>query len=212
MIKYTEDKLKPAIEAILFTMGQAVSIRTIAEALEITGDMVISAVTGLQEDYEREDRGFHIIRLDDSYQMCTKGEYYDALIRIASQPVKLVLTEVMLEVLSIIAYKQPATRSEIERIRGVSSDHAINRLIEYGLIEEAGRLEAPGRPIVFRTTEEFLRRFGLSSVRDLPAIDESLMAEAATEVYRSEGFAMDGQYMMSFPASGDESEPVIVET
>ena len=103
--------------------------------------------------------------------MCTKKELYEYLIRVAKQPKRYVLTDVMLETLSIVAYKQPVTRLEIEKIRGVKSDHAVNKLVEYGLIEEVGRLDAPGRPLQFGTTEEFFRRFDLQSLDELPTID-----------------------------------------
>ena len=110
------------------------------------------------------------MELEDSYQMCTKKEMYEYLIQIAKQPRRYHLTDVVLETLSIIAYKQPVTRLEIEKIRGVKSDHAVNKLIEYDLIAEVGRLDAPGRPILFGTTEEFLRRFSVQSVDELPKI------------------------------------------
>ena len=118
--------------------------------------------------------------------MCTKPEMYEYLVRIAKQPKRHVLTDVMLETLSIVAYKQPVTRIEIEKIRGVKSDHAINKLIEYDLICEVGRLDAPGRPLLFGTTEEFLRRFSVQSLDELPSIDtermETFKEEAEDEV------------------------------
>ena len=139
----------------------------------------------LCEDYESQERGIRIIRLEDRYQLATKKELYPVLIRMARQPQKISLTDVVLETLSIIAYKQPVTRIEIERIRGVKCDHAINRLIEYGLIREVGRLDAPGRPILFGTTEEFLRHFGTDSLDELPRINpvkvEDFKAEAEEE-------------------------------
>ena len=106
--------------------------------------------------YDEEDRGVHIIELDGAFQMCTKPELYDYLVKIAHTPKKHVLTDVLLETLSIIAYKQPITRLEIEKIRGVSCSHAVNKLVEYGLICEAGRLDAPGRPITFATISPLL--------------------------------------------------------
>ena len=119
-------------------------------------------------------------------QLCTKKEFYPFLIRIAATPRKQVLTEVMLETLSIIAYKQPVTKGDIERIRGVKSDFGVNKLLEYGLIEEVGRLDAPGRPVLFATSEEFLRRFGMSSTDKLPHMDEeqieTIKEEAEEEI------------------------------
>ena len=106
--------------------------------------------------------------------MCTKQEYYDYLVNIAMQPKKAVLTDVMMETLSIIAYKQPVTKQEIDKIRGVKSDHAVNKLVEYNLVQELGRLDAPGRPIVFGTTEEFRRRFHRKSAGDQSGQDGGL--------------------------------------
>ena len=114
--------------------------------------------------------------------MCTKARFYENLIRVASAPKKNVLTEVTLETLSIIAYKQPVTKLEIEKIRGVKSDHAVNRLIEYNLVQEIGRLDAPGRPALFATTEEFLRRFGIGGKENLPDIDPVRQEEIKNEV------------------------------
>ena len=191
MINHSDEKHKAAIEAVLFTMGRSVEGRTIADALEISESEVQELAEQMARDYEREDRGIRLLFLDSAYQLCTKAEYYETLIRIAKRPAKPVLTEVVLEVLSIIAYKQPVTKGEIERIRGVQSDYAVNRLLEYGLIEEVGRLDAPGRPMLFATTEEFLRQFGISSTRELPAIDdetfESARDEAEKAVYGETG-------------------------
>lgn len=174
------------IEAILFAMGESVEVQRIAKAIEQSTEITRKIIRNMMDKYEEEDRGIRIIELEDSFQMCTKKEMYEYLIRIAKQPKKYVLTDVVLETLSIIAYKQPVTRLEIERIRGVKSDHAVNKLIEYDLIGEVGRLDAPGRPILFGTTEEFLRRFGVQSVTELPDINqekvEDFKAEAEEEI------------------------------
>lgn len=170
------------IEAILFTMGESVEASRIAKAIELSTDATKKIIRSMMAKYEEEDRGIRIIELGDSFQMCTKKEAYEYLIRIAKQPRKYVLTDVVLETLSIIAYKQPVTKLEIERIRGVKSDHAVNKLIEYDLIMELGRLDAPGRPILFGTTEEFLRRFGVQSVEDLPLINPEKMEDFRAEV------------------------------
>ena len=180
------EEMKCAIEAILFAMGGSVPLSQIAKALNESTEHVKSAVQELMENYDRERRGIQIIELEQSYQMCTRKDYYPWLIQIAAHPVKPVLTEVMLETLSIIAYKQPVTRAEIEKIRGVKCDHAVNKLIEYNLIQELGRLDAPGRPILFGTTEEFLRSFGVQGIEELPAPDpvkvEDFKAEAIEEI------------------------------
>lgn len=181
-----ERKMEAAIEAILFTMGDAVEAEQIAKALELNVETTRELLRSMMEKYQREERGIQIIELEDSFQLCTKKEYYEYLIQIARQPKKLMLTDVALETLSIVAYKQPITKLEIEKIRGVKCDHAINRLVEYNLIKELGRLDAPGRPILFGTTEEFLRNFGVQSLDDLPAINpvqvEDFKAEAEEEV------------------------------
>lgn len=179
-------KAEAAIEAILFTMGDAVELSLIAKALEQDVPTTEELLHRMMERFREEDRGLQIIELDGSYQMCTKKEYCEYLIRLAMQPRKPVLTDVMLETLSIIAYRQPVTKAEIEKIRGVKSDHAVNRLVEYNLVKELGRLDAPGRPILFGTTEEFLRTFGVQTLEDLPVPDpvqmEDFKAEAEEEI------------------------------
>lgn len=174
------------IEAILFAMGDSVELGKIAAAIEHDENTTRKMIHQMMDKYEAEDRGIRIVELDGAYQMCTKTELYDYLIRIAKQPKKFILTDVQLETLSIIAYKQPVTKLEIEKIRGVKSDHAVNKLVEYGLACEVGRLDAPGKPILFGTTEEFLRRFSVQSVDDLPSLDveqvETLKSEAEEEI------------------------------
>lgn len=175
------EQYEAAVEAILFAMGESVELSKIASALEISEREAELIIQNLMDRYKNENCGLQIIELDRSYQMCTKVDQYEYLIRIAKQPKRHVLTDVMLETLSIVAYKQPVTRVEIEKIRGVSCEHAINRLVEYNLIREIGRLDAPGRPILFGTTEEFLRSFGVQSVDDLPVLDPEQVEEFKTE-------------------------------
>ena len=165
------DRLQAAVEAILFTMGESVEVAKIASAIGHDEETTRKLIRGMMDRYDKEDRGIRIIELEDSFQLCTKKEMYEYLIRVARQPRRYTLTEVLLETLSIVAYKQPVTRLEIEKIRGVKSDHAVNKLVEYGLVEEKGRLEAPGRPLLFGTTEEFLRRFSLQSLDELPSVN-----------------------------------------
>ncbi len=162
-----------SIEAILFAMGKAVEISHIANAIDLPASETKEIIEQMQEEYEHQNRGIQIIFLESKVQLCTRKDYYDCLIKIATQPKKQVLTEVLLETLSIIAYKQPVTKADIERIRGVKSDFSVNKLLEYGLIEEIGRLDTPGRPMLFATSEEFLRQFGLSESTDLPVLDET---------------------------------------
>ncbi len=175
------NQLKSAIEGILFTFGEPVEASAIAKALEIEKSQAVALITELQTQWEAEGRGVRILELDGAYQMCTATELYDVLIRIAKQPKKNVLTDVLLETLSIIAYKQPITKAEIEKIRGVSCDHVVSKLVEYSLIEEVGRLDAPGRPMLFGTTAEFLRSFGVSSIDELPAPTQELLEEFKEE-------------------------------
>lgn len=179
-------KLEAAIEAILFTMGESVEIGKLAAAIDHDEDTTRKLIHNMMDKYEKEDRGIKIIELEDSFQMCTKSDMYEYLIKVAKQPRKYVLTDVQLETLSIVAYKQPITKIEIEKIRGVKSDHAVNKLVEYNLVCELGRLDAPGRPILFGTTEEFLRRFSVHSLDELPSLNaeqmESFKSEAEEEV------------------------------
>lgn len=180
------NKLESAIEAILFTMGDSVELGKIASAIEHDEETTRKIVHQMMDKYQAEDRGIQIVELEDSFQLCTKKQNYDYLIRIAKQPRRYVLTDVLLETLSIIAYKQPVTKLEVEKIRGVKSDHAVNKLVEYNLACEVGRLDAPGKPILFGTTEEFLRRFSIQSVDDLPVLNpeqvEHFKSEAEEEV------------------------------
>lgn len=164
-------ELEAVIEAILFTMGEAVEVSRIAAAVEHDEDTVRRVIRNMMDRYD-ETRGIQIIELDGSFQLCTKPDMYEHIIKVAHIPKKHVLTDVLLETLSIIAYKQPITRLEIEKIRGVKCDYAVNQLIEYNLIGEAGRLDAPGRPILLATTEEFLRYFGIESLEDLPILNQ----------------------------------------
>lgn len=172
---------KAQIEAILFTMGRAVPLADIAAAIGHDVETTRKLVHSLMDDYQQGKRGIQIVELEDAFQMCTEPACYEAIIRLSGQAAKPVLTDAMLEALSIIAYKQPVTRAMVEKIRGVNSDHVINRLVEYGLVEEVGRLDAPGRPILFGTTEEFLRTFGLHSKEELPQIDAASMEEMRQE-------------------------------
>ncbi len=180
------EEYEAAVEAILFAMGDSVELSRIAAALGISEADAKRIIQSLSDRYSASSSGLQIIELGGSYQMCTKVSQYEYLIRIAKQPKRHVLTDVLLETLSIVAYKQPVTRVEIEKIRGVSCEHAINRLVEYNLIREVGRLDAPGRPILFGTTEEFLRCFGVQSTDDLPTLDaeqvEEFKQEAQEEV------------------------------
>ena len=182
----TVEHTKAAIEAVLFAMGDSMELSKIAKAIGHDTETTRKVLQNMMDDYQKEDRGIRIIELENAYQLCTKQEYYEYLVNIALQPKKAVLSDVMMETLSIIAYKQPVTKIEIEKIRGVKSDHAVNKLIEYNLVQEVGRLDAPGRPILLGTTEEFLRNFGVDSTDNLPTINpvklEDFKAEAEEEI------------------------------
>jgi len=163
-------KTEAAIEAILFSMGEAVSIKELSNVLEIDDKTLEKIISNMMDKYDDEGRGIRLVRLENSYQLCTKNEHYDVLSKVVNMPKKHNLTDSLMETLSIIAYKQPVTRQEIEAIRGVSCVHAINKLVEYNLITEVGRLDAIGRPILFGTSEDFLRCFGVTSMDELPII------------------------------------------
>lgn len=175
------EKLQGVIEGILFTMGDSVELSKIAMAIEHDEDTTRKIIHRMMDQYAREERGIRIIELENSFQMCTKTEIYEYLIKIAKQPKRHVLTDVLLETLSIIAYKQPVTKLEIEKIRGVKTDHAVNKLVEYNLVAEVGRLDAPGRPILFGTSEEFLRRFSVQSLEDLPSVNQEKLEDFKQE-------------------------------
>lgn len=175
-------KEENTIEALLFAMGRSVSIQEICTALETTEEPALQAVERLIRRYQAQQGGIEIIKIGDNYQMTTSASCFEGLIRVAKHPQKPVLTDIVMETLAIIAYKQPITKAEIERIRGVKSDHAVNRLVEYNLVYEVGRLNAPGRPALFATTEDFLRRFGVSSLEQLPALNPEIAEEIRQQV------------------------------
>lgn len=184
MEKKTEKELLGAVEAILFAMGESVSLSKIASAIGKDETEAKRLLEELKKQYQKKERGIQLIELEDSYQLCTKPGLYDYLIQVAKQPKKHVLTDVLLETLAIVAYKQPVTKIEIEKIRGVKSDHAVNKLVEYDLVCEVGRLDAPGKPLLFGTTEEFLRRFGVQSVEELPSIAPEQLEDFKEEAER----------------------------
>lgn len=179
-------KAEAVIEAVLFTMGESVEISKLAGVIEEDAKTTKEILKDMAERYEREDRGIALTQFEHSVQLCTKADMYEYLIKIAKAPKKMTLTDTVLETLSIIAYKQPVTRVEVERVRGVSCDHAINKLLEYDLITELGRLDAPGRPLLFGTTEQFLRSFGVKSLEELPELNpvqlEEFKQQAEAEV------------------------------
>jgi len=166
------ERKEAVIEAILFSMGDSVPVEKIAEILEIDKKEVRTIIYGMKEKMEAANRGVTITELDGAFQMCSKPDMYEYLIEITKSNKKYSLTDTALETLSIIAYKQPVTKLDIENIRGVDCTHIINRLVELDLVKELGRLDAPGRPILFGTTEQFLRSFGVKSLDELPEMSQ----------------------------------------
>lgn len=177
VILMTRSKQEAVLEAVLFTMGDSVEIERLAELIEEDENATREILAEMKETLDNSERGITITELDGAYQMCTKPEMYEFLIELTKTTRREALTEAALETLSIIAYKQPVTRMDIEKIRGVSCDYALNRLLEFDLIKELGRLDAPGKPILFGTTEQFLRSFGVKSLDELPEISQVKMEE-----------------------------------
>ena len=165
-----QEKLQGVIEAILFAAGRVVKIRELMTILEQTSDKIIETINLMQEEYAKENRGIEIVRIEDGYQINKKKEYYEYLYPLLSKQVKPTISQASLEVLSIIAYNPRATKSDIDAIRGVDSSASLYRLLEYGFIEQAGKADLPGKPMTYKVTEEFLKTFGLNSLKDLPKL------------------------------------------
>ena len=164
------EKTKAIIESVLFSAGRVVETKELMAILELSNEDVDAIVQSMKQDFEKENRGIEIIKVNNGYQMCTKKEYYDYIYPIFDNRAKPSLSNAALETLSIIAYNPKITRAEIEQIRGVNSDGTIYKLLEYNLIEEVGRLDAHGRPTLYKTTNEFLKLFGISSLDELPEL------------------------------------------
>lgn len=163
-------KTKSIIEALLFTWGDPLDLKSISTILELDETMVSNILNEMIEEYDEEPRGIRIIKFDNSYQFATRIEHFEYVKKLNSK-VKKSLSGAAMETLSIIAYKQPITKSDIDNIRGVKSDRVIETLHDKNLIEELGRLDKPGRPIIYGTTGDFLKYFGLESLEDLPNIN-----------------------------------------
>lgn len=163
-----DKRINEIIEAVLFAKGDAVSIKDISTIIDKKYEETENILLHLMEKYEKRKSGIKIIKVDDAFQMCTNPIYFQYIKKIYNLPQKKGLSEVILETLAIIAYKQPITKNQIEYIRGVNSDYPVNMLVKYELIEEKGRLDVIGKPIVFGTTKNFLKYFGFTSLKDLP--------------------------------------------
>lgn len=175
-------KIEGIIEALLFAAGEAVPLEKISRVVEQDQETTRKIIHAMEERYHEDNRGIQIIHLEGSYQLCTKEQYYQYIQSYYVAPKKLTISDTLLETLSIIAYEQPITKAQIEHIRGVRCDHVVNKLIEYNLVCEQGRMNAPGRPILFGTTEDFLRFFGLSSIKGLPTLKQEILEKMNEEI------------------------------
>ena len=171
------DTKQAIIEAMMFATGGIVTVQDIMKALEIGSSEIDTVMLKLKEKYEKTSSGIELLKVDDGYQLCTKREFYEYVYPLIDKRTKPNLSNSALETLAIIAYNPKITRAEIEAIRGVSSDGTIYKLIEYNLIEEAGKLDAPGRPNMYKTTKEFLKMFGISSLDELPELPKYKLDE-----------------------------------
>ena len=178
MINVYLDEKESIIEAMLFAAGNAVRGMDIAEVLNVDEKDVKTFIKGINERFDEENRPITIREIDGSFQMCTKPKYHEYIRKIQEKKPKRALSQSAMETLAIVAYKQPITRVEVEKIRGVNSDHALNTLCEFGLIEDIGRADLPGRPLLYSTTQEFLRKFGYSSLKDLPEFNKEITADS----------------------------------
>ena len=161
-------KIKGIIEAILFSTGRIVKIKELMTILELSSDDIIKNVSELQEEYKNEERGLEIIRVEDGYQLASKKEYHEYLYPAFDKRLTPTLSQASLEVLAILAYNPRSTKADIEMIRGVDSSGTMYRLLEYNLIEPSGKSDLPGKPMTYKVTDEFLKMFGLNSLKDLP--------------------------------------------
>lgn len=171
---------KSAIEGILFAAGEPVSIKRIAQVMETEEDKVDKAAKALADEYSFQRRGIRIVKLDDCYQMCSSPEHGEIIRKTLENRKPPKLSQSALEALTIVAYYQPTTRAFVDKVRGVDSSYTMGLLLERGLIEEAGRMNVPGRPILYKTTKDFLRVFGLASLEELPPMPESQIMEKLT--------------------------------
>lgn len=171
------NKTKSIIEAILFAAGRPVNKKELFLNLEISEEDIENIIASMQEEYKEENKGIEIIKLEDSYQLVTKKELYDFIYPVLDKRNQPNLSNAALETLAIIAYNPKITRAEIESIRGVSADACVYKLLEYGLIEEAGKIDLPGKPMSYKTTQDFLRKFGYSSLEELPELPRYKMDE-----------------------------------
>ena len=177
--------LLSALEAVLFASGEPVPIARLSLVLGVDEEDVSAAGEQLRQQYEKEQRGMRILRLGDKLQMCSSPEYASVITRALEQRKPAMLSASALETLSVVAYFQPVTRAYIDQVRGVDSSYTVSSLAERGLIEECGRLEVPGRPALFRTTDLFLRTMGIEKLEDLPALPDMSHSDGVERLQRS---------------------------
>ncbi len=173
MTKAEKTEFFNAAEALLFVSGEPVSIPRFSEIMEISESQIEKLMTEMINEYNYQRRGMKLIRLENAYQLVTRSEYFDYVVKMVTSGQRKVLSPSVLEVLSVVAYNQPVTKAAIEHVRGVDSSYSISKLLERNLIEQRGRLDMPGRPLLYGTTDEFLRCFGLESINDLPKLSDN---------------------------------------
>ncbi|MFV0314785.1 MAG: SMC-Scp complex subunit ScpB [Anaerotignum sp.] len=174
-------EFEAVVESLLFISGEAVPLVAIAQTIEMDKATAKAIIHTLSDKYEEEKRGIRIVEIDGSYQMCTASACFEYIRNMYKSPNRQGLTQALLETLAIVAYKQPITRAQIEEIRGVSAEHAVSKLVEKKLVCEIGRMDTPGKPIMFGTTNEFLRYFGFKNVSELPALEDDAQQSGENE-------------------------------
>lgn len=205
-------QLEAGLEAVLFAAGDAVPVDRLVAALETSRDALLDAAAALESLYDFENRGIMLLRLEDKLQLCSRPLYAEAARRVTESRKPPSLSAAALEVLTIVAYRQPVTRAFIDQLRGVDSGGTVAGLMEKGLIEEAGRLDVPGRPMLFRTTEAFLRTFGLSGLEELPALP-ALEENEQMELEMEETAEQPPSEMITLtppapqPSAGEDTQP-----
>lgn len=208
----TDSNLKAAIEAILFASGDPVPAERIALVLDEKTERVIAMAQELMAEYDEQQRGIRLVRLNDSFQLHSAPEYAQPITRVLEQRRAPKLTQTSLEVLAIVAYFQPVTRAYIEQIRGVDSSYTVGVLAERGMIEPCGHLEAVGRPTLYRTTELFLRSMGVSSLEELPPLPEITGSDAARQLQEKVDALRAAQQLQAAAENGELADEPEAET
>ncbi len=200
-----KSNLESILESLLFFSGDSISVHRLCEVCNVEEITIHITIRKMNQDYKESNSGIQIQEINDAYQMCTCPQNFEYIQKLKQKPVKKLVTQSLLETLSIIAYSQPITRTQIDDIRGVRSDHAINRLVEYGLVEEAGRLNTIGRPILFGTTDTFLRHFGFKNISELPKVKEELIEVFKKEIKSQINYQEEYEEVDELYENGDEA-------